>query len=49
MYTSIAPMKHRRINKAKSEALDSSATQKDTKLKRTQERKNKRLTQRLGA
>ena len=49
MYTSIAPMKHRKINKAKSEALESSDTQKATKLKRTQERKNKRLTQRLGA
>ena len=49
MYTSIAPMKHRKINKAKSEALDSSDTQKDTKLKRTQERKNKRLRMAMGA
>ena len=42
-------MKHRKINKAKSEALDSSDTQKDTKLKRTQERKNKRLRMAMGA
>ena len=49
MYTSIAPMKHRKINKRKSEALDSSDTQKATKLKRTQERKNKRLKMSLGA
>lgn len=49
MYTSIAPMKHRKTNKPKSNALDSSDTQKATKLKRQQERNNKRLTQRLGA
>lgn len=49
MYTSIAPMKNRKTNKPVSNALDSSDTQKATKLKRTQERRNKRLNQRLGA
>jgi len=49
MSTSIAPMKHRRVNKSFSSSLVSIDKQKDTKLKRTQDRKNKRLTQRLGA
>ena len=49
MYTSIAPMKHRKTNKPKSYALDSSDTQKATKLKRTQSRRNKRLRMALGA
>lgn len=49
MYTSIAPMKNSKINKPESNALDSSDTQKATKLKRTQERRNKRLKMALGA
>lgn len=49
MYTSIAPMKNSKTNKPVSNALDSSDTQKATKLKRTQERRNKRLKMSLGA
>lgn len=49
MHFSLSPMKHRKANKSKSSALDSSDTQKATKLKRTQERKNKRLKMAMGA
>jgi len=49
MYTSIAPMKNSKTNKPVSSGLDSSDTQKATKLKRTQDRRNKRLRMTIGA